>query len=133
MMGAREITTALGGRWAGGKGMARCPVHDDRRASLSIRDGDSGVVWFTCFAACDRRDIAAELRRRGLLDQREVKKQKRRVKVRAHPFSDRALKLGAFAERESVRARNRRIERACRLDMIIDGVAAETIKEFRYG
>ena len=40
--GAETIATALGGRKAGGAWMARCPAHDDRKPSLSIRDGEKG-------------------------------------------------------------------------------------------
>jgi putative DNA primase/helicase len=47
--------------------MCSCPCHDDREPSLSVRDGDDGELWVTCFADCPRRKIYAELRRRGLL------------------------------------------------------------------
>jgi putative DNA primase/helicase len=38
--------------------------------ALVIRDGDSGCVLATCWGGCDRRDVLAELRGRGLLDGR---------------------------------------------------------------
>lgn len=133
MIGAREITAALGGRWIGAKGMARCPVHDDRRASLSIRDGEDGAIWFTCFAACNRRDIATELRRRGRLPDRGQQMRKTVVVERTHPLSDKALKLGRYSEPETRAVRHRRVERAIRVDLILEGIAAETIKGFRYG
>jgi hypothetical protein len=69
---AREITGVLNGRWnaAANRGSARCPCHDDRLPSLSLRDGDEpGRVLVHCFAGCDRRDILAALRDRGLLDE----------------------------------------------------------------
>jgi putative DNA primase/helicase len=69
---ARDITTALRGRWnaAANRGSARCPCHDDRLPSLSLSDGDEpGRVLVHCFAGCDRRDILAALRGRGLLDE----------------------------------------------------------------
>jgi hypothetical protein len=31
---------------------ARCPAHDDRRASLSSAEGDDGGVLLRCFAGC---------------------------------------------------------------------------------
>ncbi len=68
MTGAAEITKALGGRWHGSFGTARCPAHDDARPSLQLSDGDGGAVIVHCHAGCDWRDIKAELRRRGLLD-----------------------------------------------------------------
>ena len=38
MMDARSLTKALGGRWYGRYGMARCPAHDDRTPSLKVRN-----------------------------------------------------------------------------------------------
>jgi hypothetical protein len=64
---AAQLTAALGGRWHGWYGTARCVTHDDRSPSLSIVDGQDGPVA-TCFAGCDWRDVRAELRSRGLLD-----------------------------------------------------------------
>jgi hypothetical protein len=52
-------------RPAGDQWKARCPAHDDRRASLSIGDGDRGIVVH-CHAGCSQADVLAELRRRGL-------------------------------------------------------------------
>ena len=33
---------------------ARCPAHDDRKPSLSIRNADSGKVLVRCHAGCDQ-------------------------------------------------------------------------------
>ena len=33
--------------------IARCPAHDDRHPSLSIRETDDGRVLLHCFAGCD--------------------------------------------------------------------------------
>jgi hypothetical protein len=38
---------------------ARCPAHDDRNASLSIREGER--AFLKCFAGCDYRTIIAAL------------------------------------------------------------------------
>ncbi len=70
-MNAREITKALGGHWHGTYGTARCPAHDDREPSLSIRDGVDGEPVFNCFARCDWRDIKDALRTDGLLPERD--------------------------------------------------------------
>lgn len=35
---------------------AKCPAHEDRTASLSIRE-DNGVTLIYCFALCDRLDV----------------------------------------------------------------------------
>ncbi|WP_447975379.1 DNA primase [Nitrospira sp. Kam-Ns4a] len=44
------------GRW-----MARCPAHDDRTPSLSIAQGERGVL-IHCFAGCTLAEIAAALK-----------------------------------------------------------------------
>jgi len=41
--------------------MARCPVHQDNRASLSISEGDRGQVLLKCHAGCEVRAIVAAL------------------------------------------------------------------------
>jgi hypothetical protein len=66
MITALQLTRALGGRWYGGYGMARCVVHDDSNPSLSITDGKRGLI-LKCFAGCDWRDLRDEFRRRGLM------------------------------------------------------------------
>ena len=40
------------GRW-----IARCPAHDDRKASLAIREVDDGRVLIHCFAGCSVEEI----------------------------------------------------------------------------
>jgi hypothetical protein len=40
------------GRW-----IARCPAHEDRSPSLSIRELDDGRTLIHCFAQCDALDI----------------------------------------------------------------------------
>lgn len=40
--------------------VAQCPSHDDGRPSLSVRQGDRGVLLY-CFAGCSQKDIAADL------------------------------------------------------------------------
>jgi putative DNA primase/helicase len=65
-MTAEAIAKALGGRKAGSGWMARCPTHDDREPSLSIRDADDGKVLVRCHAGCDQERVVASLRSRGL-------------------------------------------------------------------
>jgi hypothetical protein len=38
---------------------ARCPAHDDRRASLSVAQGDDGTALVKCHAGCDTSAILA--------------------------------------------------------------------------
>lgn len=40
---------------------ARCPAHEDRRASLSVSTGDDGRVLLHCHAGCDPLAIVAAL------------------------------------------------------------------------
>ena len=65
-MTAEAIAKALGGRKAGGGWTARCPAHDDRTPSLSIRDADIDKVLVRCHAGCGQESVIAALRGRGL-------------------------------------------------------------------
>lgn len=47
-------------RSGGGQYMARCPCHDDRKQSLSIGEGEKGIVM-KCQAGCDTKDILAKV------------------------------------------------------------------------
>ena len=40
---------------------ARCPAHDDTKASLSLKEGDDGKALLFCHAGCDTRDVAEAL------------------------------------------------------------------------
>jgi hypothetical protein len=48
-----------GARKAGKGWSARCPAHDDRRASLSVSEGDDGTALVKCHAGCDTSAIIA--------------------------------------------------------------------------
>ncbi len=66
MVDAGFIGRALGGRKIGAGWSARCPAHNDRTPSLSIRDADDGKVLVRCHAGCDQNAVIAALRLRGL-------------------------------------------------------------------
>jgi hypothetical protein len=68
-MKAETIAKALGGRKAGSAWMARCPAHDDREPSLSIRDADGHKVLVRCHAGCDQGRVITALRSRGLWEE----------------------------------------------------------------
>lgn len=57
-----NLVGTLGGSWSGNVAMVRCPAHDDREPSLSLRQGDRGIL-VTCFAGCTREDVLRELNR----------------------------------------------------------------------
>lgn len=58
----RALVARLGGKWSGNTAMCCCPSHADRTPSLSIRQGDRGIL-VTCHAGCDSRDVMRELAR----------------------------------------------------------------------
>jgi putative DNA primase/helicase len=60
----RRLVERLGGRWSGTAGLCRCPVHDDRRPSLSVRIGRTSLLLH-CFAGCSAADILKSLRAMG--------------------------------------------------------------------
>lgn len=60
----RRIVERLGGRWTGSAGLCRCPAHDDRRPSLSVRVGRTSLLLH-CFAGCAAADILRALRAAG--------------------------------------------------------------------
>jgi putative DNA primase/helicase len=72
-MSARDVSRALRGIPNGRGYLCRCPVPShgkgkgDRNPSLSIADGDKGLL-VRCFAGCDARDVLAELRHCGLIE-----------------------------------------------------------------
>ncbi len=59
---AARIVKQLGGTWTKRGGICLCPVHADRRPSLSVRVGASSLL-FHCFAGCDRLDVLRAVRR----------------------------------------------------------------------
>ena len=65
-MNARELTKALGGRWNGSSGTARCPAHDDHDPSLSISQGQDAKVLVRCHASCKQAQVIAALQARDL-------------------------------------------------------------------
>lgn len=65
-MTADAIVHALHGH----RGVCRCPAHDDRSPSLSVRERD-GKVLVHCHAGCPQTDVIEALRARGLWPERE--------------------------------------------------------------
>jgi hypothetical protein len=65
-MTAETIAKALGARKAGAAWMAKCPTHDDREFSLSIREAEDGKVLVRCHAGCEQHQIIAALKASGI-------------------------------------------------------------------
>lgn len=75
---------------ADGNWEACCPVHNDRTASLSISNGDKGVV-FHCHAGCPQEALVAYFRGTGQLPEHEkpaaVARQRQRI-VKEYDYVD---------------------------------------------
>src|SRR3546814_11757659 len=57
-----DLVGALGGSLHGRTAMCLCPAHADRTPTLSLRQGERGIL-VTCFAGCERGAILPELAR----------------------------------------------------------------------
>lgn len=46
-----------------GKGswLCSCPAHDDRNASMTLRETDDGMILMHCFAGCDTESILSAM------------------------------------------------------------------------
>jgi putative DNA primase/helicase len=72
-MSAADIAKVLHGHRSGDGWLCRCPLPThgrgggDKHPSLLVKDGDTAILC-TCFAGCDRRDVLAELRHRGMIE-----------------------------------------------------------------
>jgi len=62
---ARQIITALGGKWSGNHGQARCPAHEDKNPSLTVTQA-GGKVLVYCHAQCTQEAVLDALRARRL-------------------------------------------------------------------
>jgi hypothetical protein len=62
-MNLEELLPRLQGvrRLPGGRYMARCPAHDDTRASLALAESDSAAILLHCFAGCAAAEVVASL------------------------------------------------------------------------
>ncbi|MDT0576376.1 virulence-associated protein E [Croceicoccus sp. F390] len=57
-----DIVAGLRGKWHGSYAMCRCPAHADSRPSLSIRQGQRGILVH-CFAGCKNQDVLQAISR----------------------------------------------------------------------
>lgn len=60
----QSIVETFGGKWSAAGGMCRCPAHDDRTPSLSVRVGTCNLL-FHCFSGCETRVVLRALSRGG--------------------------------------------------------------------
>lgn len=56
-----DIVASLGGRWNPARGTAtcRCPAHDDRSPSLSVKVTREGKLLLKCFSGCSQEAVLA--------------------------------------------------------------------------
>ena len=60
-----DVVESLRGKWHGSYALCRCPAHTDSTPSLSIRQGNNGLLVH-CFAGCSPQTILREIGRTGL-------------------------------------------------------------------
>jgi hypothetical protein len=61
-MHVSEFLSRLNSPKKTGRGwQAHCPAHDDRQASLSVREGGDGRILLKCFAGCRAQEVVAAL------------------------------------------------------------------------
>jgi putative DNA primase/helicase len=72
--------------------MARCPVHDDRENSLSIREGRDGRALVNCFAGCKMNTVidALGLAMTDIFPQRGSNEPSQRTIVATYEYKDRS-------------------------------------------
>jgi putative DNA primase/helicase len=85
-MNADTLIRALEARRSGSCWMARCPAHDDRNPSLSIREAD-GKVLVHCHAGCKQQAVIDALKSRGLWERRDDSAARRRI-VATYDYTD---------------------------------------------
>lgn len=61
----RNVVSRLKGKWHGDYAMCHCPAHDDSNPSLSLRQGEKGILVH-CFAGCDRDDVLRAIRSQNI-------------------------------------------------------------------
>jgi hypothetical protein len=66
MIAAHVAETLVGRRVraCGGNYLVPCPAHEDRSPSLSLKDGEGGLLLINCFAGCNPMDVLAAIRDR---------------------------------------------------------------------
>lgn len=93
---AQEIVRRLGGRISAEGGICRCPAHQDRTPSLSVRAGRTRLLLH-CFAGCGAKEILGALASAGLLDPRMPAADAPSLVPRATSLADAARKLWGSA------------------------------------
>ena len=69
-----------------GQYSCRCPAHEDKSASLGIKEGDGGRILLNCFASCDALSVlnAAGLDWKDIMNEEKLYQA---VKHKFNPFA----------------------------------------------
>ena len=90
-MKAAEIARYLHGRKMPSGWIARCPAHQDRNPSLSLKDGEDGRTLVHCHAGCEQLTVIEALKSRGLW--REESMEQKRTILEIYDYKDEAGEL----------------------------------------
>jgi len=89
-MNAEQIAKKIGGaKRTSGAWQCKCPLHDDNKPSLSISDGEKGIVFY-CHAGCDQSAIFNHMKESGFV---EVKKTEKERIVATYVYTDEYAKV----------------------------------------
>lgn len=89
-MTAEYIAKQLIGRRVGAGWVARCPAHDDKNPSLSLRDVDGKLLVY-CHAGCSQRNVIEALKARGLWS--EAERVQTSTIIKTYAYTDAAGRL----------------------------------------
>lgn len=101
-----DIVAALKGRWHGYYAMCLCPAHADRQASLSIRQGNRGLLVH-CFAGCRGEDVLRALSQtRPIFNSPTPDYRADKSTQNAHRIWNQATEVGGTLAEAYLRSRN---------------------------
>jgi putative DNA primase/helicase len=107
-MAIDDLLSRLNGVRKTGRGWsARCPAHDDRRPSLSIRESNGRILVY-CFAACSLRNVceALGIQVKDLFEDSAPPPVRRAPRPQPVPFNDLAGQLKLHADLLWLRAQD---------------------------
>jgi putative DNA primase/helicase len=90
-MNAAEIARRLHGRKMPSGWIARCPAHEDRNPSLSLKDGEDGRTLVHCHAGCEQIAVIDALKARGLWCEETT--EPKRIITETYSYTDEAGQL----------------------------------------
>lgn len=99
MTALERVIAALEAHGSRGRGSSwQCPAHEDKNASLSVKEGRNGGAVLKCHAGCETADVAKRigLEMKDLSpEQEKTKTSKKRRVVATYPYRDRNTALSS--------------------------------------